>query len=155
MDIKTTACRYSKSKVRFRLAPEDVSARLTGYEHNAVSPVALADPNVPLVLSHHIAALQPDFFWLGGGEVDLKLGFSCRQFVQVLHSSHAIYIDTMCIRDIKTGTLALCASHSQSKRSYAYANSGVARNGVHVQRAHSRILSRFQRNLTSGFTKDE
>jgi len=45
--------------------------------------VALADPCVPLVLSHHIVALQPDFFWLGGGEVDLKLGFSCRQFVQV------------------------------------------------------------------------
>jgi hypothetical protein len=81
--VETTACRFSKSKVKFRLAPDDVSARLTGYVHNAVSPVALADPSVPLVLSHHIAALQPDFFWLGGGEADLKLGFSCREFVQV------------------------------------------------------------------------
>jgi hypothetical protein len=50
--------------------------------HNAVSPVGLKDTTLPIVLSHKIAELQPDFFWLGGGEVDLKLGFRAADFIQ-------------------------------------------------------------------------
>ena len=51
------------------------------FKHNAVSPVGLKDTTVPIVLSHKVAELQPDFFWLGGGEVDLKLGFRASDFV--------------------------------------------------------------------------
>jgi prolyl-tRNA editing enzyme YbaK/EbsC (Cys-tRNA(Pro) deacylase) len=84
-----TLRRLSKSKVKLRLAPPEVSARLTGYSHNAVSPVGLVDRTVPIVLSHHVAALQPDFVWLGGGEVDLKLGFNCQQFLHG-YAVHAV-----------------------------------------------------------------
>jgi prolyl-tRNA editing enzyme YbaK/EbsC (Cys-tRNA(Pro) deacylase) len=65
-----------------RLCPEDVSAALTGCGHNAVSPVGLPRP-LPLLLSDRIAALRPDeFFWLGAGEVDLKLGLTAAEFVR-------------------------------------------------------------------------
>lgn len=55
-----------------RLVAGDVSDALSGYSHNAVTPVGMAT-RLPIILSHKIAALQPDFFWLGGGEVDLKV----------------------------------------------------------------------------------
>lgn len=50
-----------------------VNDRLTGFSHNAVTPVGMLE-RLPIVLSHRIAALQPALFWMGGGEVDLKLG---------------------------------------------------------------------------------
>ena len=62
-----------------RLAVDADSAALTGYEHNAVTPVGLATASLPIVLSHRIAALPA--FWMGGGEVDLKLAVSTREFV--------------------------------------------------------------------------
>ena len=40
---------------------------------------------VPVILSERIAALNPPFFWLGGGEVDVKFGIDTRKFVEVFH----------------------------------------------------------------------
>jgi prolyl-tRNA editing enzyme YbaK/EbsC (Cys-tRNA(Pro) deacylase) len=71
----------SRKAVNMRLCPEDVSAALTGCGHNAVSPVGLPQP-LPLLLSDRVAALSPDEFWLGAGEVDLKLGLSATEFVR-------------------------------------------------------------------------
>lgn len=74
--------KLSKSKVNMRLCDEEISDRLSGFEHNAVSPVGIATP-LPILMSHRILELRPDFFWLGGGEVDLKLGISAKSFVSV------------------------------------------------------------------------
>ena len=65
---------------RMRLAPETQAQELTGYGHNAVTPVGMSTP-LPILLSHHIADLHPNFFWMGGGEVDLKLGMFVSDFV--------------------------------------------------------------------------
>ena len=35
-----------------RLVAEDVSDRLTGFLHNAVTPVGIATPDMPIILSH-------------------------------------------------------------------------------------------------------
>lgn len=34
-----------------------------------------------VILDEAIAKLVPDFFWLGGGEVDLKLGIRTPEFI--------------------------------------------------------------------------
>ena len=68
-----------------RLAGEEDSARLTGYEHNAVTPVGVSgvqDGSLPLILASAVTALEPPLFWMGGGEVDLKLGLDTAQFVR-------------------------------------------------------------------------
>ena len=36
---------------------------------------------LPIIMSHCIEQLRPDFFWLGAGEVDLKVGMSAAQFI--------------------------------------------------------------------------
>lgn len=64
-----------------RLASEEDSAAVTGYEHNAVTPVGVARADAaPLILASAIAELNPPLFWMGGGEVDLKLGVDTAQF---------------------------------------------------------------------------
>lgn len=71
-----------KKRFNLRLAPEDEAYRLTGFSHNAVTPVGTRTP-LPIILSNAIPKLQPQFFWLGGGEVDLKLGINTQQFINM------------------------------------------------------------------------
>ncbi len=65
---------------RPRQAPFETSEKLSGYPSGSVTPVGLKTP-LPLILSDEIANLQPDFFWMGGGEELLKLGISVQEFV--------------------------------------------------------------------------
>jgi prolyl-tRNA editing enzyme YbaK/EbsC (Cys-tRNA(Pro) deacylase) len=45
-----------------------------------VSPVGIRT-RLPIILSHRIAQLRPGTFFLGAGEVDLKLGMSASDFI--------------------------------------------------------------------------
>ncbi|WRX19557.1 YbaK/aminoacyl-tRNA synthetase-associated domain - like 1 [Theobroma cacao] len=63
-----------------RLTPEETSIKLTGYEHNAVTCIGM-QTDIPVILDEAIVKLSPDFFWLGGGEVDLKLGIRTSEFI--------------------------------------------------------------------------
>jgi hypothetical protein len=70
----------SKSKVNMRVVAEDVSVELSGFGKNGVSPVGMKTP-LPIILAESIVTDLDDFFWVGGGEVDLKLGMSVKEFV--------------------------------------------------------------------------
>ncbi|KAF8412416.1 hypothetical protein HHK36_000380 [Tetracentron sinense] len=86
-----------KKKFNLRLAPEELSSKLTGYEHNGVTCIGMKTdiPVLPyrririvsypypvsVILDEAITKLNPDFFWLGGGEIDLKLGIRTSQFI--------------------------------------------------------------------------
>ncbi|BBN06786.1 hypothetical protein MPTK1_3g23870 [Marchantia polymorpha subsp. ruderalis] len=72
-----------KKKFNLRLAPEEESNKLTGFEHNAVTPFGMVT-DIPVILSDAIVRLQPEYFWLGGGEVDLKLGLRTEDFIRIL-----------------------------------------------------------------------
>lgn len=65
---------------RPRQAAFETSEKLSGYPSGSVTPVGLKTP-LPIVMSHEIAKLQPDFFWMGGGEEFLKLGLHVSDFV--------------------------------------------------------------------------
>ncbi|KAG8374748.1 hypothetical protein BUALT_Bualt10G0028100 [Buddleja alternifolia] len=72
--------KISKKKFNMRLAPEETSAKLTGYEHNGVTCIGMKT-DIPVILDEAIVKLNPDFFWLGGGEIDLKLGIRTPEFI--------------------------------------------------------------------------
>jgi hypothetical protein len=69
------------------LANEAEAIQLTGSEHNAMTPVFMVPTEeykkykVTNILSQKIAAIDPTFFWLGGGEVDVKYGIETRKFI--------------------------------------------------------------------------
>lgn len=74
--------KVSKKHFHFRLADEAVAQQLTGYGYNATTPF-LMKTSMPIILTARVAELQPAYFWMGGGEVELKLGMSVSEFVQV------------------------------------------------------------------------
>ena len=65
---------------RLTFAPAETSERISGYAHGSVTPVGIRT-RIPLILSDEIAKLQPNFFWMGGGEQDLKLGMTVPDFI--------------------------------------------------------------------------
>ncbi|KAL9666316.1 hypothetical protein QQ045_000644 [Rhodiola kirilowii] len=73
--------KIAKKRFNLRLAPEDVSAKLTGYEHNGVTCVGMKT-DIPVIVDEAITKLNPEYFWLGGGEVDLKLGIRTSEFIK-------------------------------------------------------------------------
>lgn len=75
--------RLAKRKLNFRLAKEEANARLSGFTHNAVSPFGLAAP-LPVVLCRSITELKTPYVYLGGGEVDVKLGIPVPDLVRAL-----------------------------------------------------------------------
>jgi prolyl-tRNA editing enzyme YbaK/EbsC (Cys-tRNA(Pro) deacylase) len=71
----------------FRLCPEERSGALSGFGHNAVTPVGMR-VKLPLILSHRVLELDATrfdggVFWLGGGEVDVKWQVPVRDFARV------------------------------------------------------------------------
>ncbi|XP_057977783.1 uncharacterized protein LOC131164534 [Malania oleifera] len=73
--------KIAKKKFNLRLAPEESSHQLTGYEHNGVTCIGMKT-DIPVILDEAIVKLSPNFFWLGGGEIDLKLGIRTSEFVE-------------------------------------------------------------------------
>lgn len=71
----------SKKGFHFRLADEAIAATLTGYGYNATTPF-LMKTDIPILLSEAVANLHPRYFWMGGGEVELKLGMSVDEFLK-------------------------------------------------------------------------
>lgn len=70
-----------KKKFNLRLAPEEISNDLTGFGHNGVTCIGMKT-DIPVILDEAIAKLSPDYFWLGGGEVHLKMGIRTSEFIQ-------------------------------------------------------------------------
>ena len=50
--------------------------------HGRRMPWPASPPSSPASPSCRITQLQPDFFWIGAGEVDLKLGLHAAEFVR-------------------------------------------------------------------------
>uniref|UniRef100_A0A6B2LLK3 YbaK/aminoacyl-tRNA synthetase-associated domain-containing protein n=1 Tax=Arcella intermedia TaxID=1963864 RepID=A0A6B2LLK3_9EUKA len=86
-----------KKMYHFRLAEEKESIALTGYEHNAICPFGMKY-EMPYVLSERISHFQDSYIWLGGGDVNLKLGIKVNQFIEickpyVVDITHPDYIE--------------------------------------------------------------
>ncbi|KAJ1665823.1 hypothetical protein IW140_002904 [Coemansia sp. RSA 1813] len=70
-----------RKRFNFRLADEDTAYALTGFGHNGVAPIGLANEEVPIMLSAAISALRPPVLWLGAGDIDFKMAMPVDAFV--------------------------------------------------------------------------
>lgn len=73
-----------KKNFNFRLADADFAAKVTGFSHNAMVPFGFS-PAIPVILSSKILALNPQYFWMGGGHVDCKLRIDTKEYCEKLH----------------------------------------------------------------------
>lgn len=76
--------KLSNQSFNFRLADEKEQQLLTGFGHNAVVPIGMANSKIPIVLSDRITKLAPyKYFWMGAGEVDWKLEVNTQEFIDI------------------------------------------------------------------------
>ena len=75
-----------KKQYNMRLLEGAACQVMTGFGHNAVTPLKL---DLPMILSDGIAGLPSGQFWLGGGHVDLKLRLQVEEAVRVMQMTVA------------------------------------------------------------------
>eukprot|EP00890_Picochlorum_soloecismus_P003027 jgi/Picsp_1/3725/NSC_06561-R1_protein len=80
-----------RSKVNMRLVAEEKSVELSGYVKNSVTPIGMKT-QLPIVISKSITELVPDEFWIGAGEVDLKVGMPVSDFLKAYPDMHIVEI---------------------------------------------------------------
>lgn len=71
---------------KYRLAEEEDAYALSGYRYNAITPFFMRDErggnDLKIIIADTIVnGLNPGYFWLGGGRVELKLGVSVEEFL--------------------------------------------------------------------------
>ncbi len=67
---------------KYRLAAEEDAYALSGYKYNAITPFFMQNNDLKIILSDSIVRdLNPAFFYLGGGRVELKMGLSVDEFM--------------------------------------------------------------------------
>ena len=72
----------SNSRVNMRLCSAEKSVFLTGYSHNSVTPIGCKS-NLPIIVAEPITLLGAGYFWLGGGEIDVKIRVSWKDFLKL------------------------------------------------------------------------
>ncbi|KAI8852866.1 YbaK/aminoacyl-tRNA synthetase-associated domain-containing protein [Chytridium lagenaria] len=72
----------SKKNYNMRVAPEEASLNLTGYDTGGVSPIGMKETRIPIILCQAILKLQPAFIWLGCGHIDWKIAFPVSTFIK-------------------------------------------------------------------------
>jgi prolyl-tRNA editing enzyme YbaK/EbsC (Cys-tRNA(Pro) deacylase) len=77
--------RLSKKRFHFVLAPEGVARKLSGFAFNAVSPVGLLE-RIPVIICSKILLVKPAYVFVGGGDVDVKLGISVTDLIRTTNA---------------------------------------------------------------------
>ncbi|KAJ3216791.1 hypothetical protein HDU67_008968 [Dinochytrium kinnereticum] len=72
----------SKKNYNMRVAAEEVSLDITGYDSGGIVPIGMKkQEKIPIIMSKEILHLQPPVIWLGAGHVDWKVAFPISSFV--------------------------------------------------------------------------
>ena len=69
-----------KKFFKYRLADEADAYELSGYKYNSITPFFMKNDSLIIILSDGITQLDTQYFWLGGGRVELKIGVSVEEF---------------------------------------------------------------------------
>lgn len=79
--LREVSSRIPKKRLRFQLASEADSFRLSGYAHNAVTPFGMTE-RVPVIVCKRITQIPYNAIFLGGGDVNVKLGLSVSDLIR-------------------------------------------------------------------------
>jgi prolyl-tRNA editing enzyme YbaK/EbsC (Cys-tRNA(Pro) deacylase) len=73
--------KVGKKGFHWRLAPPEVGLDLGGYSHNSVTPFML-NQSMPLVVPDSLCELSPQVFYLGAGDIDIKIRVGLTEFLE-------------------------------------------------------------------------
>eukprot|EP01038_Epipyxis_sp_PR26KG_P010798 gene10798-14496_t len=80
-ELRIPEKRISKKKFQFQLAPDEMSLKLSGFEHNAITPFGMK-VNIPIIICSKCSQVNPPVIYLGGGKVNAKLSIPISDFIK-------------------------------------------------------------------------
>ena len=87
-DIKLT-----KKQIHFRVAKKEVAYEMTGFSFNSIGPYLMKSEDLLIIFPSKLYEIYPQYFYLGGGELELKVGVCIDDFMR-LFGKQTIVIDT-------------------------------------------------------------
>ena len=87
-DIKLT-----KRQIHFRVAKKEVAYEMTGFSFNSIGPYLMKSEDLLIIFPSKLYEIYPQYFYLGGGELELKVGVCIDDFMR-LFGKQTLVIDT-------------------------------------------------------------
>ena len=85
--------KISKKQIHFREAEKDVAYDMTGFTFNSIGPYLMKSKDLLIIFPSKLYSIYPQYFYLGGGELELKVGMCIDDFMR-LYGKQTIVIDT-------------------------------------------------------------
>ena len=85
--------KLSKKQVHFRVAKKEVAYEMTGFSFNSIGPYLMKSEDLLIIFPSKLYEIYPQHFYLGGGELELKVGVCIDDFMR-LFGKQTIVIDT-------------------------------------------------------------
>ena len=77
-DIKLT-----KKQIHFRVAKKEVAYEMTGFSFNSIGPYLMKSTDLLIIFPSKLYEIYPQYFYLGGGELELKVGVCIDDFMRL------------------------------------------------------------------------
>lgn len=77
--------KLSKKYFHFRLSKEEVAFDMSGYYFNCITPFLMKCSDMEILFPQNLLKIYPYYFWVGGGEVELKVGISVEDFFKLFN----------------------------------------------------------------------
>ena len=85
--------KVSKRQLHLRVAPKEVAYEMTGFTFNSIGPYLMKSEELLILFPSKLYEIYPQYFFLGGGEKELKVGTNINDFMK-LFGKQTIVIDT-------------------------------------------------------------
>ena len=85
--------KVSKKQIHFRVAPKEVAYDMTGFSFNSIGPYLMKSEDLLIIFPSKLYEIYPQYFYLGGGELELKVGVNIDDFMR-LFGKQTLVIDT-------------------------------------------------------------
>ena len=85
--------KLSKKQVHFRVAKKEVAYEMTGFSFNSIGPYLMKSEDLLIIFPSKLYDIYPQYFYLGGGELELKVGVCIDDFMR-LFGKQTLVMDT-------------------------------------------------------------
>ena len=85
--------KLTKKQVHFRVAKKEVAYEMTGFSFNSIGPYLMKSEDLLIIFPSELYNIYPQYFYLGGGELELKVGVCIDDFMR-LFGKQTLVIDT-------------------------------------------------------------
>ena len=83
----------TKKQVHFRVAKKEVAYDMTGFSFNSIGPYLMKSEDLLIIFPSKLYDIYPQYFYLGGGELELKVGVCIDDFMRIF-GKQTLVIDT-------------------------------------------------------------